>query len=323
MYRTYQMARVLRVASRIHHQPRQWTRARLADSLGVDKTTIQRDIDLLREMGIQIAARGKQGYEMNSDFFLPGLNLSFEEALALITAASVYKANEGQQTKDTLEDAIAKIARGLPKGTRRVLQQIVPKIDIPDSQVSELDEIQSHRDTLYEAIRQRLKVNLEYDSFNSGKRTRHRVSPYAVMFRKHAWYVIGHSEKRGRVLTFRINRIHHLSITHSPYTIPDDFAVQRYLEKSWDVMLGAETHVVIKFAPRIAPLIREVRWHSTQKLHTMSDGALRFEVTVAGLHEIGWWIMTWGDEAEVLEPKELRERVAETAQRMVEVYQKN
>ena len=85
-------------------------------------------------------------------------------------------------------------------------------------------------------------------------------------------------------------------------------------------MLGAETHVVIKFAPRIAPLIREVRWHSTQKLHTMSDGALRFEVTVAGLHEIGWWIMTWGDEAEVLEPKELRERVAATAERMVEVY---
>ena len=86
-------------------------------------------------------------------------------------------------------------------------------------------------------------------------------------------------------------------------------------------MLGAETHVVIKFAPRIAPLIREVRWHSTQQTFTMPDGSLRFEVTVAGLREIGWWVLTWGDEAEVLEPKELRERVAEIAERMVEVYQ--
>lgn len=323
MYRTYQMARVLKVASRIHHQPRHWTRPRLADTLGVDKGTIQRDINLLREMGIHIVARGKQGYEMNSDFFLPALNLDFEEALSLITAASVYKANEGQQTKNALDNAIAKIAMGLPKSTRRVLRQIAPQIDIPDSQVSELNEIRSHRKTLYEAICQRLKVTMTYDSFSRGKRTRHRVSPYAVIFRKHAWYVIGHSETRGRVLTLRINRIHHLSISHSPYTIPDDFSVQKYLEKSWDVMLGVETRVVIKFAHRIAPLIREVRWHPTQKLHTMPDGALRFEVTVAGLREIAWWIMTWGDEAEVLEPKELRERARETAEKMVEVYQEN
>ena len=26
----------------------------------------------------------------------------------------------------------------------------------------------------------------------------------------------------------------------------------------------------------------------------MPDGALRFEVTVAGLREIGWWVLTWG-----------------------------
>ena len=317
------MARVLRVASCIHHQPRQWTRARLADNLSVNIATIQRDIDLLREMGIQIVARGKQGYEMNSDFFLPGLNLSFEEALALITAASVYKANEGQQTKNTLEDAIAKIAIGLPKGTQRVLQQIVPQINMPDAQVSELDDIQSHRETLYEAIRERVKVTMAYDSFSSSKRTHHRFSPYAVIFRKHAWYVIGHSERRNCPLTFRINRIHHLSVSHTPYTIPDDFTVQKYLEKSWDVMLGAETHVVIKFAPRIAPLIQEVRWHSTQKLRTMPDGALCFEVTVAGWREIGWWVLTWSDEAEVIQPKELREWVAATAQKVVKVYRKN
>ena len=156
MYRSYQMARILRVASRIYRQPRQWTHPRLADTLGVDKGTIQRDIDLLREMGIQIVARGKQGYEMNSDFFLPALNLDFEEALPLITAASVYKASEGQQTKNALDSAITKIAIGLPQKTQRVLRQIVPQIDIPDSQ-SEPDEIQSHRETLYEALRQRLK----------------------------------------------------------------------------------------------------------------------------------------------------------------------
>ena len=83
------------------------------------------------------------------------------------------------------------------------------------------------------------------------------------------------------------------------------------------------THVVIEFARRIAPLIREVRWHSTQQIHENSDGGLRFEATVAGWQEVGWWVLTWGDEAEVLEPTELREWVVQTAEQMVRVYRKN
>ena len=323
MHRTHQMARILTVASRIHHEPRQWTRTRLAERLEVNKATIQRDINLLCEMGIEIVPRGKQGYEMISDFFLPALNLDFEEALALVTAARFYRANEGRQAKNTLDSAIAKISTNLPKGTQRVLQQIVPQIDVPDFQVSQIDETQPYKEKLYEAIRERRKVTIVYNSFSGGKRTRHRLSPYAVMFRKRAWYVIGLSETFNRVLTLRINRIHSLSISPIPYTIPEDFSVQRYMEKSWDVILGPETHVVIEFAPRIEQLIREVNWHSTQQIQTNADGKIRFEATVAGWQEVGWWVLTWGDEAEVLEPRELREWVAETARKMVRMYRKN
>ena len=64
MYRKYQMARIIEAASLIHKEPRRWTRPRLAAHLEVDIATIQRYIDLLRDMGIEIVPRGKQGYEM-------------------------------------------------------------------------------------------------------------------------------------------------------------------------------------------------------------------------------------------------------------------
>ena len=323
MYRKYQMARILKVASLIHKEPRQWTRPRLAARLEVNPATIQRDIDLLREMGIEIIPRGKRGYEMVSDFFLPALNLNFEEALALVTAARFYQAAEGKQAIEVLNSAIHKITSNLPKRTNETLDQIAPQIEVPHQQISEIDETQSHKEKLYEAIRERRKVNMAYNSFSSGKREQHRLSPYAVLFRKHAWYVIGHVEQLNQILTFRINRIHFLSISHLRYTIPEDFSVQKYMEKSWDFRLGPETHVVIEFAPRIAPLIREVHWHSTQQIHENADGGLRFEATVAGWQEVGWWVLTWGDEAEVIEPKELRQWVVETAQKMVRVYRKN
>ena len=64
MYRKHQMTRILEVASLIHKEPRRWTRPRLVERFEVDKATIQRDIKLLRDMGIEIVPRGKQGYEL-------------------------------------------------------------------------------------------------------------------------------------------------------------------------------------------------------------------------------------------------------------------
>ena len=321
MYRTYQMARIIKIASLIHDQPRKWTRPRLAEQFEVNKATIQRDIDLLREMGIAIVPCGKQGYEMISDFFLPALNLDFEEALALITAASFYKATEGKQAIEVLNRAIHKITTTLPKQTTDTLNLVAPQIEVPHQQVSHIDEAEPYKELLYQAIRERHRITIEYNSFSSGKKTRHRLAPYAVLFRKRAWYVIGRSETFKQILTFRINRIDFLTITQAGYTIPEDFSVQKYLAKSWDVMLGPDTHVVILFAKRIAPLIREVNWHSTQQIQEMANGTLRFEATVAGWHEIGWWVLGYGHEAKVIKPKPLREWVSLTAQKTVKLYQ--
>ena len=321
MNRRNQMARIIEVAHLINNEPNKWTRPRLAERFEVNKTTIQRDIDLLREMGIIIVPRGKQGYEMISDFFLPTLNLTFEEVLSLVTAASFYKAAEGQHAIEVLNQAIHKITTNLPKQTNQALSHIVPQIDVSHRQVSPVDEIEHYKELLYQAIREKTRVAITYESFSSQKETRHRLAPYAVLFRKRAWYVIGRSETFKRVLTFRINRINSLNITHAGYAIPEDFSVQKYLEKSWDVMLGPDTHVAILFNSRIAPLIQEVNWHPTQQIQELKDGVIRFEVTVAGWQEIGWWVLGYGHEAKVIKPKPLREWVAQTARKMVELYE--
>ena len=61
MYRKYQMARIIEVASLIHKEPRQWTRPRLATHLEVDIGTIQRYINLLCDMGIEIVPPRQTG----------------------------------------------------------------------------------------------------------------------------------------------------------------------------------------------------------------------------------------------------------------------
>ena len=73
-YRMKQMARIIKTAFKIYHQPAKYTRPALMSMFGVSKQTVQRDIDLLRDMGLVIRVDGKQGYIIESGFedvFLP------------------------------------------------------------------------------------------------------------------------------------------------------------------------------------------------------------------------------------------------------------
>ena len=88
MSRHKQMGRILRIAALIHTNPRRFTRRRLAERCGVSLRTIQRDIEELNATGIRIDAR-PGGYEIISEYFLPPVNLTLEEALALV-ANSYY-----------------------------------------------------------------------------------------------------------------------------------------------------------------------------------------------------------------------------------------
>ena len=59
--------------------------------------------------------------------------------------------------------------------------------------------------------------------------------------------------------------------------------------------------------------MRETVWHRSQVLTELPDGHVELTVRVAGIVEIRPWILSWGDQVEVLDPPELREAVAAAA----------
>ena len=73
---------------------------------------------------------------------------------------------------------------------------------------------------------------------------------------------------------------------------------------------GPDVQVRIRFEPGVAGNVAEVHWHKTQRVKFNRDGSLDFRARVSGIDEIAWWILGYGDQAEVLAPPELRERIA-------------
>jgi proteasome accessory factor B len=102
---------------------------------------------------------------------------------------------------------------------------------------------------------------------------------------------------------------------------PPEGGIEASLRRAWDIIADQpEARVVLRFAPSVAGRVGEATWHATQQVEHEPDGSLRWSATVAGTIEIRLWILSWGDEVEVLEPPELREDVASTWRRALERY---
>ena len=90
-----------------------------------------------------------------------------------------------------------------------------------------------------------------------------------------------------------------------------------------EVRAGGKPQTVrIRFAADQSPYLKGRRWHASQALEEQADGSLVLTLTVASEDEIIRWVLAWGANAEVLEPKELRAKVAAVAREMAAKYAK-
>jgi predicted DNA-binding transcriptional regulator YafY len=309
------LARMLKIVTLIKANPR-LSRTDLARLCEVDSVrTIQRDINSLALAEIPIYWSG-QGYEIMPNFFLPPMAMTIDEAFSLLLSAKAYSEGEGQFQKETLESAISKIKSTLPEATKELLETGSSKVSVESRKASDTGGIIR----LYQAIMDAKQLRITYYSYSSNKVSERIINPYALTFRKRSWYLIGYCYTRYKVLMFRTNRIKAIRYTGESFRPPQNFSVDEYMGSSWQVMTGEKTKVIIRFNAEITPLIKEINWHPDQQIIDLPDGSILFIVTVAGIKEIALWILSYGDNAEVLHPEKLRNEIAETAKRMTQRY---
>ncbi|MCE5315344.1 MAG: WYL domain-containing transcriptional regulator [Armatimonadota bacterium] len=170
-------------------------------------------------------------------------------------------------------------------------------------------------------VNNRHRLRALYYSQNSGKVKEYLLDPYAMVFRRHSWYLLAFSHQHGEVRQFKLVRFKSVIDTHELFNAPTNFDADEFFHLSWEAWAGGEPTVVrVRFSPRVAPIIEESKRHTQQVLYPQPDGSVIFEVCVAGIEEIAIWIMGYGKDAEVLEPKSLREHILDHAREMLALY---
>jgi predicted DNA-binding transcriptional regulator YafY len=315
------LARMLRVVTVLRGHPEGIRPAEIARRVGVATRTVYRDLTALEtEVGVAVWSENGLWGVVNEEF-LPPLKLTLDEAMAVVLSARLMVRYADKYDPD-LAAAFEKLEEVLPAP---LAEHVERTLDIlaqhpRDAAFSE----RVHR--LTRAWADRRVVVLEYEPARYAADAAARkavVRPYLIepSLQTHALYLIGWDETREALRTFKIERIRDVAITPRTFEPPEVGSVERAMRGAWDIIADQEsTQIELRFAPSVAARVLETTWHPTQRVETAADGSLTWRATVAGTIEIRLWILSWGDDVEVIAPVSLRNDVASTHRRAANLH---
>lgn len=298
---------------------------RLAEDFGVSERTIQRDFELLQELGFPVEYEedgyGKRFWRMPHDFFRTGpLVLRLTEAVSLHLAERFFSPLAGTHFAEGLASVLAKIRALLPTRALDYFEGLDETLYVRSSGVT---DYASHARTiriLTEASHLGHTATITYNAIWRGEAYTTDVDPYGMVYFEGDLFLVGRSHRAGDVRIFKVTRIASAAATDRPFQRPESFSLEEHFRSSFGIFRtsGEPIEIVVRFRGPAAALVEERVWHESQRTSWLPGGetlfsqepqepeALLATFRLCGLAEFKRWLKGYGDLAEVLRPAWLR-----------------
>ncbi|HET91281.1 MAG TPA: YafY family transcriptional regulator [Chloroflexi bacterium] len=296
-----------------------WKASELADELNVSERTIHRYMVMLDEIGIPLySERGPHGgFSLVRGYKLPPLIFGPEEATVLYMGANLVQEVWGQTYEDAVTSVTAKLDNVLPDDLRQEVARARQSLVVSGLTARDYRPWEPTIHTLRQCIGERYCVRLVYRGLGRPQVTERVVEPYALTLQWGLWYLVGFCRLREGLRTFRVDRIQQIQASRDPFTIPRDFSVREYLERT--MRFTPNYHVIVHLQPDAALQARERHGH-WMEMTDQEDGSTIAQFGVANLDWVTGWVLGQGAAARVQEPPELIARVREAAESALKQY---
>lgn len=285
----------------------QLTATELAGHFEVSIRTIHRDMEALGAAGVPVdAVRGPAGgYRLAGGYQtkLTGLTAAEAEALFVAPAPAAELGLGG-----VLTNARLKVLSALPAELQERASRAERFFHLDTRGWFRAEDTVPHLPTIAAATWQGRRLSARYRE--GPKVVRRTLDPLGLVLKGGAWYLVAQRSAGTRV--YRVSRFASVRVRDEGFERPDGFELDAYWDE-WsrtfeasrrrvEVKLRASQHA-LQFLPR--------------DLH--EEGGVfvvGFESFEAAFREL----LKFGPDAEVLEPAELRERIAATAREVAGLY---
>lgn len=165
-------------------------------------------------------------------------------------------------------------------------------------------------------------VQIEYQSFWRKESSTLILQPYCVRLFKQRWYLLAYNSDYNELRTYSLDRIQDFKKLAETFTIPDSFNAQEYFENYYGIIVkrGEDEDVKLRASKEQANYLRSLKLHhSQQEVETHEDYSI-FTYRLCPELDFIIEIMSMGERVEVLEPKQLRNQIAESAEQLSRLY---
>ena len=163
------------------------------------------------------------------------------------------------------------------------------------------------------ALKGPFQLSILYRSRNDPEGVWRQVEPYGLLLGDRR-YLIARDVNRAddRLRHYRVEDIEAAKVSEDWFAISDTFDLESYSKRAFGVFQDDREfgEVVWKFTPQAAQHASRFRFHPDQISHTQDDGSLVVSFSACGHLEMCWHLYAWGDQVEVIAPKELADLVA-------------
>ena len=300
---------------------RRITARELAKRLEVSERTIHRDMDALSAAGVPVfAERGNGGgwslmeaYKTN----LTGLNNSEIQALFLTKPAQLLSDLGLRQAS---EGGLIKLLAALPSVSRRDAEYARQRIHIDTAGWRNSPENVAWLPVLHDAIWQERKLQFTYE--RAGCEASERLAdPLGLVAKGSVWYLVAAVD--GEPRTYRASRIREARVTDQPCARPPDFDLATHWQQSAVDFRASlpRYYAKVRIAPAVFPWMAYMgRASRVEHSEPCADGWSTLSMRFDAEEEAAQFALSFGAQAEVLEPEPLREKVVAAAQEIVSLY---
>ena len=308
------------------------TKKQLQEKLECSAASVERYITELRDTYSQKVEyqRDYNGYQLaqkaDEDIELPSHLFTASEINAMLLLEQIINQLEpGFLKKDTetLKRHLAQIREKFA-GKQKVSGNRIRMINIGKRQ-SKIKYLSG----VTQAVLQRKKITIEYDSRSStsAATSTRTLSPQRLTHYRDNWYLDAWCHQRQALRTFALERITRFKIEKSS----DKSLIKNLNAKALDAHYAqtfgifggkVENTAVLKFTPYRSQWVAEEIWHHKQRGKWLNDGSYQLEIPYGNDTELLGDILKYGDQVEVIRPKELRTKLKAHIENLQQIYAK-
>ncbi|MFH9350455.1 helix-turn-helix transcriptional regulator [Kitasatospora sp. NPDC017646] len=290
------------------------TARQLAEELEVSARTVYRDVEALAAAGIPLYGEAGHagGYRLVDGYRTRLTGLTADEAQAAFLAALPGTAAE-LGLGEALATAQLKLRAALPAELREHAGRIQERflLDAP-GWYGDADET-PHLADVAAAVWARRAVVLRYRRWRPPEEIERRVEPYGLVLKAGRWYLVAGGPSGTR--TYRVDQIIELGGQCEEFAVPDGFDLADY----WQGYL-ADFRTRLHTGEALVRLTPE----GARRLGVppAEDGWTQARVPIESVDHAHGEFLRLGADVEVLEPAELRDRIAGTVGALAARYRR-